>query len=381
MWPVMGDDGPRPLYDLLVASDLRHYFLLYLQWRQRDFQILECVHIDVFLRVATRTCIDAALIIQQQLRDKVFGGPPDKAVGYSIVSIASTGAARAMREEPALAWRQQNGRSAGTATEAHFEFLFRMPPHRQKGLTFDNEAAKFFFGLLTCPVCASQAATQQWDYRENGPEGWASLDPAFRACGAGDQQSPVDLRDGIKADLPAIGVSLPIARVAVLNNGHTLQVSAPAGSSVDIGGSVVPLAQFHFHTPSEHSIAGKDAPMEVHFVYTHPDAAMTVLAALLVPGRRNAVLSAIMDVAPPNRDGKASVPMPIDARELLPAQLGSSWRYRGSLTTPPCTQTVDWIVFDNAVPVAEADIRRFRNIFPANARPRQPLNRRYLLRG
>lgn len=239
----------------------------------------------------------------------------------------------------------------------------------------------FLSGLFACPFCASILAAQEWDYRENGPAKWASLDPSFSSCRAGDQQSPVDLRDGIRAVLPTLTVKLPLDRLTVWNNGHTLQVGAPSGSSVAIGESVFPLTQFHFHTPSEHSIAGKDAAMEVHFVYTRQDAGLTVLAALLVPGRRNTAFSAIMAVAPQHRDGKASTAAPVDARALLPPALDPSWRYEGSLTTPPCTQNLDWVVFDNLVPAAEDDIMRFRNIFPANARPRQPLNRRYLLKG
>lgn len=236
-------------------------------------------------------------------------------------------------------------------------------------------------GILACPIWIQRAAAEEWDYRENGPARWRGLSPAFNKCGAGDQQSPVDLRDGTKAALPGLKVNLPRQRVTVWNNGHTLQVSAPAGSSVDIGVTALSLSQFHFHTPSEHSIEGKDAPMEVHFVFAHPDASLTVLAALMIPGQRNAAFSAIMGVAPTHRDGKASTAAAIDAAELLPARMSSSWRYKGSLTTPPCTQNVDWVVFDNPVTVAADDIMRFRSIFPVNARPRQPLNRRYLLRG
>jgi carbonic anhydrase len=239
----------------------------------------------------------------------------------------------------------------------------------------------FLSGLLACPVCAAEAFAQEWNYRESGPERWASLDRAFSPCGTGDQQSPIDLRDGIKADLPRLRVQLPRDRVTVLNNGHTIQVSSPAGASVAIGGVTFPLSQFHFHSPSEHSIEGRPAAMEVHFVYAHKDGLLTVLGALLVSGRRNPAFAKIMAVAPERRDGKAQAATLLDARKLLPDRLDQTWRYEGSLTTPPCSQTVDWIVFNDRVEVAEEDIGRFRRIFPNNARPRQPLNRRVLLTG
>jgi carbonic anhydrase len=229
-------------------------------------------------------------------------------------------------------------------------------------------------------LCSAEAFAQEWNYRENGPARWGDLDRSFNACGAGDQQSPIDLREGIKADLPKLTIHLPKDRVTVWNNGHTIQVSSPAGASLGLGATAFPLAQFHFHSPSEHAIEGKQAAMEIHFVFSHRDAQLTVVAAMLMPGRRNPAFAEIMAIAPERRDVKSQTAAPIDARQVLPDRLGPTWRYEGSLTTPPCSQTVDWIVFNNHVEVAENDIARFRNIFPMNARPRQPLNRRFLLK-
>jgi carbonic anhydrase len=233
---------------------------------------------------------------------------------------------------------------------------------------------------VACPFCIATAIGQEWDYKVAGPEKWASLDRSFRACSAGDQQSPIDLRGGVKAELPKLRIRATKDRLNIWNNGHTLQVSPPAESGVDIGETRLPLVQFHFHTPSEHSIAGKEAAMEVHFVYRHSDESLTVLAALLIPSGRNSTFSQIMDVAPHDLNAKALTVAPVDVRELLPAKLDLTWRYEGSLTTPPCSETVNWIVFEDLVSVAENDIARFRNIFRRNARPRQPINRRYVLK-
>jgi carbonic anhydrase len=105
-----------------------------------------------------------------------------------------------------------------------------------------------------------------------------------------------------------------------------------------------------------------------------------VLGVLLVPGGHNTAFSAIMKTAPRQPDAKLLSPFPINPSELLPGSLQSAWRYEGSLTTPPCSQIVDWIIFDQAISVAQPDIELFQRIFPANARPLQALNRRYLLR-
>ncbi|HWF07343.1 MAG TPA: carbonic anhydrase family protein [Bryobacteraceae bacterium] len=239
---------------------------------------------------------------------------------------------------------------------------------------------RFLAGILSCPLCLA-AATPEWNYGDAGPERWPSLDPAFKACGAGDQQSPVDLGDGIRAQLPKIQIDWKKTPLTLMNNGHTIQASVPRGSAVRIGTVSGSLAQFHFHAPSEHAIDGKREAMEVHFVHNEQHDRIIVLAAMLKAGGANAAFSQIMRLAPPRPGAEAAIPDPLDPMELLPAARQSAWRYEGSLTTPPCSQVVDWIIFDQPLSAAEADIDRFTNIFPMNARPLQPIERRYILRG
>jgi carbonic anhydrase len=235
--------------------------------------------------------------------------------------------------------------------------------------------------LATLPYCVSNLLGQEWNYGDAGPEKWGTLDRSFSTCTSGNQQSPIDLGDGTRADLPALSLSLPDDRVTVVNNGHTIQVTASREGSVRIGPANLRLVQVHFHTPSEHAIRGRSAAMEVHFVLAHQDEALTVISALMIPGSPAAAFSAIMEIAPLHPNTKAMSAKAVRIRELLPAQVHATWRYHGSLTTPPCSENVDWIVFDDPVAVAQVDIDRFRKIFPMNARPRQPLHRRYILRG
>jgi carbonic anhydrase len=225
------------------------------------------------------------------------------------------------------------------------------------------------------------ARAAEWNYGDRGPREWPALDSAFAICGQGDQQSPVDLEGGIWASVPTVRVHWKSARSTVWNNGHTIQVVVPEGSSLDTGSSgLAPLSQFHFHTPSEHAISAKRSAMEAHFVHQQRTGAIIVLAVLLEGGGQNANFSAIMRMAPRQPDQKKTSPTAIDPASLLPSSLQKTWRYRGSLTTPPCSQTVEWIVCEEPVTVAEADIVHFRALYAMNARPLQPLNRRYLLR-
>ena len=185
----------------------------------------------------------------------------------------------------------------------------------------------------------------------------------------------------MQAILAPIRVHWQSARSTLWNNGHTIQVVAPEGSFLDVGSSApIPLGQFHFHTPSEHAVAGKRAAIEAHFVHQQKTGAITVLAVLLNGGGRNGELSAIMKAAPRQSGEKTESPGPIDPARILPSSLNKTWRYRGSLTTPPCSETVEWIVCEEQIAVDDADIARFRAIYSMNARPLQLLNRRYLLK-
>jgi carbonic anhydrase len=244
----------------------------------------------------------------------------------------------------------------------------------------------FLASLLACPACTALAQvtkggqTPEWNYENAGPEKWSALSPAFSVCGAGDQQSPVDLRDGIPARVAPIRLDWKSGKFTVVNNGRSIQANVPSGSSLRVGTDYFDLIQFHFHSPSEHAVFGVRSAMEAHFVHMHHDGKLAVLGSLLEPGGRNDAFSAVIKVAPAKAGGEAPTDSVVNPRLMIPGSL-DSWRYEGSLTTPPCSQIVSWIVFARTVPVSGADIEAFRKIFPMNARPLQPLNRRYLLRG
>lgn len=241
-------------------------------------------------------------------------------------------------------------------------------------------AAAAATALATASLPAAAADKAHWSYGgDDGPENWAGLSSGFAACGAGVQQSPVDIHTGetVEADLEDIDIDWTAAESwTVVNNGHTIQVQAPDAGHVEIDGERYALLQFHFHSPSEHAIDGERAPMEAHFVHRGEDGGLAVIGVMMTGGGSNELFERIMASAPAE-PGEAPLG-PADAADLLPRD-DDYYRYQGSLTTPPCSEIVLWSVMERAIAVSDAAIAKFRALYPMNARPLQALNRRYVL--
>lgn len=217
-----------------------------------------------------------------------------------------------------------------------------------------------------------------WDYEgSNGPENWGKMAEANQACASGQEQSPIDLTGGVDAEVSNIALHWKAGDWNVLNNGHTIQVEGKDGGYATIDGERFDLIQFHFHTPSEHTIDGRNYPMEVHFVHKNAEGRLAVIGVLMMPGGENPLFSTIMEKAP-KEEGTASVGL-IEQRGMI-APIDGVYRYQGSLTTPPCSETVLWTVLSTPILVSQKDVEAFQALFPMNARPIQPVNRRYVLR-
>jgi carbonic anhydrase len=236
---------------------------------------------------------------------------------------------------------------------------------------------RFSLGLLVCPLCAG--AAQAADGPHGGAQKLGELDGSYKTCGIGAEQSPIDLSGSVKATLDPLQIHWKPQAFKIVNNGRTVQANAAPGSTLILGKDTYNLVQFHFHAPSEHAVNGKRFAMEVHFVNAAADGRLAVVGAFMQPGGKNAAFAAIMQAAP-RTEGEKTLEQPLDPRRLLPASK-ALFRYKGSLTTPPCSEVVDWNVFEQPIEVADHDIKAFQAIFPMNARPLQPLNRRFLLRG
>jgi carbonic anhydrase len=214
-----------------------------------------------------------------------------------------------------------------------------------------------------------------WSYEgETGPAVWGGLDPAWKACGAGQAQSPIDIE-------PRPGTATPIkfhyvpTAASVIDNGHTLQVNLAAGSSIELDGRPYALAQFHFHTPSEHTIAGEHYPLEVHLVHKDADGKLAVIGVLYDVGAESKVLSALCSKWPAKTGVEDKLRKPFDPSTLLP-ETRTAFRYQGSLTTPPCTEGVVWNVMRRTMSDGAKHLAVFGQHYAHNAREAQARNDR-----
>lgn len=221
-----------------------------------------------------------------------------------------------------------------------------------------------------------------WSYSgDTGPEHWGSLSGEFETCDTGTEQSPVDISDPTpEAEGELIFEYVP-APLEIVNNGHTIQVNYEAGSAVVIDGRRYELVQFHFHAPSEHTRDGEHSAMEMHLV--HEDAAagdLAVVGAWIEPGdAATPGLAPVWEHLPAQEGPPAKIDgVEVDAAALLPEDR-SSFRYPGSLTTPPCTQGVSWVMLRAPINLSEDQIEAFRAIIDGNNRPVQPLNDRTIV--
>jgi carbonic anhydrase len=231
--------------------------------------------------------------------------------------------------------------------------------------------------VAACPVCRAAVAAEgvSWNYEEAAS--WGELSPEFQACGTGLEQSPVDLANPIPSALGDVTVEWQAGAGTVANNGHTIEVKTAPGSAATIAGTRYELVQCHFHHPSEHSVDGERLAMELHFVHRSAEGGLAVLGVFLVPGAENATLAKVWAKVPSDK-GEAELDAPIDLLPLLPKSR-AYYRYAGSLTTPPCSETVLWTVFAEPIEISEAQIAAFAVLYPMNARPVQEINRRFLL--
>ncbi len=222
-----------------------------------------------------------------------------------------------------------------------------------------------------------QGGPPHWDYsgKHEGPAHWADLDPAFETCAKGMTQSPIDIRGAVKADLPALQFSYNPVSPTFYNNGHTIQVNIPPGNFLTVGDNKYELLQFHFHAPSEEAINGKKANMVAHFVHKTPSGALGVIGVLLVVGKSNPDYAPVFAHMPKAKEKITVDDLSLDLAALLPSDRGY-YNFAGSLTTPPCSEGVNWMVMRNPVVLGSKQILAFRKIFMVNARPLQPTNGR-----
>lgn len=224
-------------------------------------------------------------------------------------------------------------------------------------------------------------AVPPWGYEGDAdPSVWAELSDEFKACGAGHEQSPIDLdvHNLIPSTFEPVGLHWVPFAPSFLNNGHTLQVNTNGEAGyAELGGVRFELLQFHFHHRSEHSINGAHAPMEVHFVHRSDIGKLLVIGVMVAEGAGNPDIETLWSKMP-EVGAEIAIDTLIDPLSMVPRD-HASYRYAGSLTTPPCSEIVTWNVFATPVPFSNYQITTFSAQYDNNARPIQPMNRRFVL--
>ena len=233
--------------------------------------------------------------------------------------------------------------------------------------------------LMIGAACCYGAEAANWTYAgATGPAKWGSLNKEFALCKQGLTQSPIDIpdADARKGDLPPLLFNYKPSPLRIVDNGHTIQVNYAPGSFVNVEGKRYELVEFHFHKPSEQKVDGKGHDMEAQLVHKDADGKLIVLAIELDAGKENRLIKTLWDNLPQDK-GKERVvdAVKINALELLPQNKGY-YTFAGSLTTPPCSESITWFVLKTPVQVSTEEIARFGRIYPMNARPVQPRNDR-----
>jgi carbonic anhydrase len=236
--------------------------------------------------------------------------------------------------------------------------------------------------VLVALATAALAASDHphWTYDgSGGPEHWGALSNDFAACN-GKHQSPVNLTTGTDLqDHDKLKLAWKPLLPMVANNGHSIQANVTGDNTTTFAGKTYTLQQMHFHHPSEHTVDGKLAPMEAHFVSKGADGKLLVLGVMIDEGKANDQIAKLWAVAPPEQ-GEAKAKEAVDFAKLVPTD-SKFFHYTGSLTTPPCSEIVNWIVFTDPITASKEQIETFAKLYPNNNRPVQALHDRTVTLG
>jgi carbonic anhydrase len=211
-----------------------------------------------------------------------------------------------------------------------------------------------------------------WGYGgAEGPIRWAEMNPEWAKCGSGQRQSPIDIKSGIKVELEPISFDYKTSGFSVIDNGHTIQVNLGEGNHITVSGRMYELVQFHFHRPSEEKINGRGFDMVAHLVHRDAAGKLAVVAVLIERGAARALVQTIWNNLPLEKNEAVTATGTMDMNGILPARR-DYYTYMGSLTTPPCSEGVLWMVMKEPVSVSQEQIDIFARLYQMNARPIQP---------
>ena len=226
---------------------------------------------------------------------------------------------------------------------------------------------------------ANGGAQAHWSYQgAAGPQTWGGLKPEFSTCAKGQRQSPIDIRGGLAVDLDPVKFSYQASPFAVIDNGHTVQANIASGNAIEIGGKRFELQQFHFHRPSEERIDGRQFEMSLHLVHKDEQGRLAVVAVLFDKGQAQPAVQRVWNSLPLEKGEELAARAPLELVDLLPTDR-RYFTYMGSLTTPPCSEGVQWVVMRQPMTMSPEQIELFARMYPMNARPVQQASGRRIL--
>jgi carbonic anhydrase len=291
--------------------------------------------------------------------------------------------AKAVDKEPSVpaAARQANESPHHTPAAAPIQRAAGSLPNPADSRNYirARAAAMAGHGAESADGAAHAAGEVHWSYAgESGPQAWGQLKSEFNVCAIGKRQSPINIEESATLQGPAepLVFNYQPSSGTVVNNGHTIQVDLYGDNSVTVRGSNFKLVQFHFHHPSEERVNYKGFSMVAHLVHKNMEGQLAVVAVLLDPGAANALIDKVWTHMPLDAGDRVRLPTGlINMNELLPKDQ-RYYQFMGSLTTPPCTEGVLWMVLKQPSTVSPGQIRLFSQLFPNNARPVQAVNGR-----
>ncbi len=220
-------------------------------------------------------------------------------------------------------------------------------------------------------VAAMPAHGTHWSYEgELGPANWGKINVDWAKCSTGNRQSPIDIRDGMKVDLEQIVFDYKPSSFSVVDNGHTIQVTLSGGNYITLQNRMYELMQFHFHRPSEERINGRGFEMVVHLVHRDAEGRLAVVALMLERGKTHPLIQTVWNNLPLEKHDTVNPTIVLDVSEMLPNRR-DYYTFMGSLTTPPCSEGVLWLVMKEPVQASPAQMALFSRLYPLNARPIQ----------
>lgn len=251
---------------------------------------------------------------------------------------------------------------------------------------------KFNPEILMCIVCVSMTSCADsdhppsrpdkvtWGYNaDNGPDVWGRLNPDWALCANGSRQSPIDLRDPRTERLPAIVFNYRPSALDIRHTGHNVDVTPALENWIEVGDDRFNLLQFHFHAPSEHTVDGKPFDMELHLVHRNEQGVLAVIGVLIERGSQHLAFDWFREHLPrAPGENKRINDVSVNILDMLPPNR-RTYRYEGSLTTPPCSESVRWMVMATPIELSESQIGAFENTVHRNNRPIQALNGREIL--